>query len=153
RIKSVLRAGNGNAIPEPVHGTALGKPYLTCCEDFQSLIPQYLSSSLPPTRALLLQDHLMECALCWNLFEARSGKSRAAAQSPLRPPVQPVSISRRWKVATAIAACILIAAVLTQTSVIRNFMWPADVNATVEAANGKVYRIMGSTIQQIGHGR
>ena len=122
RIKSVLQAGNGNAIPEPVHVTAPGKPYLTCCEDFQSLIPQYLSSSLPPTRALLLQDHLMECAVCWNLFEAGSGKSRISARSVGRRPVQPMWISRGWKAAAAIAACVLVAAVLTQTSVIRNFM-------------------------------
>jgi FecR-like protein/putative zinc finger protein len=153
RIKSVLQAGNGNVTPVPVHGTASGKLYLTCCEDFQSLIPHYLSSSLPPTRALLLQDHLMECAVCWNLFEAGSEKSRTAAPGTVRPQVQSVSISRGWKVAAAIAACILVAAVLTQTSVIRNFMWPADVNATVEAANGKVYRITPSTIQQIGRGR
>jgi hypothetical protein len=153
RVKSVLQTENANFIPEPALRPALSKPYLTCCEDFQSLIPEYLSSRLAPSRAMLLQDHLMECATCWNVFETGAGKSRPAPQRPVDP-VQFVPVAWKWKAVAAIAACILImVAVLTQTSLIRNFMWPVDVDATVEAASGNVYRIMGSNVQQIAGGR
>jgi hypothetical protein len=153
RVKSVLQTANANFIPEPALRPSFSKPYLTCCEDFRSLIPEYLSSRLAPARALLLQDHLMECATCWNVFEAGAGKSLPAAQRSASP-APSVSVAWKWKAAAAIAVCLLIMAVVfTQTSLIRNFMWPSDVNATVEAANGNVYRIMGSNIQQIARGR
>src|SRR5215471_18699989 len=153
RVKSALETGNAHFIPEPALHPALSKPYLTCCEDFQSLIPEYLSSRLAPSRAMLLQDHLMECATCWNVFEAGGGKSRLAPQRSVDP-VQSVPAAWKWKAVAAIAVGFLImVSVLTQTSLIRNFMWPSDVNATVEAANGNVYRIMGSNIQQIAPGR
>src|SRR5689334_14134039 len=115
RVKSVLQTGNANAVGEPLAGPSTGKPYLTCCEDFQSLIPEYLSSSLASSRELLLQDHLMECATCWNVFEGGAGKSRVAAGKSVSP-AQSISSSKVWVAAAAIAACILLAAVLTQTS-------------------------------------
>src|SRR5262249_35914409 len=80
RVKSVLQTANANFIQESALRPSFSKPYLTCCEDFRSLIPEYLSSRLAPSRALLLQDHLMECATCWNVFEAGAGKSLPAAQ-------------------------------------------------------------------------
>src|SRR5215467_4216051 len=123
RVKSALQTENANFIPEPALRPSLSKPYLTCCEDFQSLIPEYLSSRLASSRAMLLQDHLMECATCWNVFEAGAGKSRTAPQRPVD--LRFVPVAWKWKAAAAIAVCSLImVAVLTQTSLIRNFMWP-----------------------------
>ncbi len=141
RVKSALSAEQGKVVPHP-SASAVHKAYLTGCEDFQSLIPEYLSSRLTPSRTLLLQDHLMECAVCWKLFEGGAAKSRPRALQGTASPRKLTPSFRSWRAAAAIAACILVGIVVSRTSLIRNFMWPIDVNARLQTVNGKVYRVL-----------
>src|SRR5258708_20230837 len=73
------------------------------CDDFQKLIPEYMSGTLSPARSLLFEDHTHECIPCPKaLKEARYGVA------PLtRPRAPPISVSQppvvRWATpATAI---------------------------------------------------
>src|SRR5262249_58730074 len=75
------------AVPIPAAGPLKG------CEDFQAQIPAFLAGTLPPARALLVEDHTRSCIACRRaLKEARSGEKAVAA------PVQPASrISPRFR--------------------------------------------------------
>jgi hypothetical protein len=152
RVKSALTADMVEEVPSILAATAVEKPYLTCCEDFVSLIPDYLASRLTPSRTLLLQDHLMECAVCWKVFEAGHSTSKPSAVQPAAKLSRVKPATRFWKIAAA-AACLLIAIAVARTSVIRNFVWPIDVSANVESADGKVYSVVWNQIQPLKRGQ
>src|SRR5258708_34542078 len=62
---------------------------LRSCEDFQTLIPEYLGRNLPEARRLLFEDHVHQCVACRHAVEqARNGE--------LQPVWQPV-----WRTTTA----------------------------------------------------
>src|SRR5690348_8991864 len=50
------------------------------CEDVRALLPQYRAGQLAPARALLVESHLHECAVCRR--EAESGKRERKALAP-----------------------------------------------------------------------
>src|ERR1051325_3893663 len=47
------------------------------CEDVRALLPQYRGGKVAPARALLVESHLHECAVCRR--EAESGKRERSA--------------------------------------------------------------------------
>ncbi len=105
------------------------------CADFQSLIPAYLAGKLSEARSLLLVDHTHECIPCRRAMnEARRPAIRPAAAKPSRFTMQPVM---RW----AIAAALVIGIGLLAIPFAQRF-WPfGEFDATVQAAEGKVYQI------------
>src|SRR4029079_16455845 len=72
------------------------------CNDFQSLIPAYISGNLSEARSLLLVDHTHECIPCRKAMkEARV--RRAGTQTPAkanRSTLRPVIL--RWGIAAAL---------------------------------------------------
>ena len=125
----------------PIHG----------CRDFQSLIPAYLRGELSEARALLLEDHTHECVPCRRAMkEARSGRvapsSRQTARSR-RPFLQPVVL--RW----GIAAALVIGLGLLAVPLVQRYLPFGPLEATVQAAEGGVYRIDDTQSAPLGAGQ
>jgi hypothetical protein len=118
------------------------------CSDFQTLIPAYLSRSLTPARALLLEDHTRECVACRRILQqARGGKLEAA----IRPSAE--SRKRVPVMAWALAATLVVGVAAGITGA-RYGLLPGQqsVRATVAAVEGRVYRIsaLGSSLVEAG---
>ena len=73
------------------------------CDDMRPLLDAYRAGTLPVTRALLLEAHLRECALCYRRL--RSGSSAvnwsAPKVMPVRPKVRPLALA--WSMAASLA--------------------------------------------------
>jgi hypothetical protein len=122
------------------------------CSDFQSLMPAYLRGELQSARALLLKDHTHECIPCRRALKlASEGKAATVETSQPRvqstvPMIQPV-----WK--WAIAASLIAGITLLALPLIQRYLpFGNSVHATVQAANGPVYRVSDSDLRAIGVG-
>src|SRR5207253_6932107 len=69
RVLQNLQSEYNKVVPHP------SIDRIQSCEDFRSLIPAYLSSSLTPSRKLLFEDHMHECVLCRKALQ-HVGKSQ-----------------------------------------------------------------------------
>ncbi|MBI4470166.1 MAG: FecR domain-containing protein [Acidobacteria bacterium] len=113
------------------------------CGDFQALIPSYLNGHLSSARAMLLEDHTLECVPCRKaLKEARSGHAVSEAESrPARPR------SRVWgsPVLRWGLAAVLIAGFGTLGTVfLQKYLRSGEpIQAVVQAADGTVFRVSG----------
>src|SRR5262245_28258549 len=52
------------------------------CAGFQALIPSYVARSLPPARALLLEDHVRDCVPCRAALDSVRGGRPVAKVVP-----------------------------------------------------------------------
>ena len=111
------------------------------CEDYQALIPAFLSGSLAPSRALLLEEHSRTCVPCRRaLSAARSGEPAERAHRPAR------SVSwGRWAAAAALA----VLAVGTGF-VVWNAGPPLPYGAVVESVGAGLYRT--ATVERLEPG-
>ena len=111
---------------------------ISSCDDFQSLIPAYLTGSLSEARSLLLVDHTHECIPCRKAMkDARTRRVAPAkkATATRRYSIQPVVL--RW----GIAAALVIGAGLVALPFLQRIVPVGDLDATVQAAEGQVYQI------------
>jgi hypothetical protein len=120
------------------------------CADFQALIPAYLKKELSDARAMLLEDHTQECIPCRKALKtARNGGLQAVGT------IQPVKNLARtttvpvWK--WAIAATLMVGLALVAYNVYRRLS-VVDARATVQAANGAVYRVTDTESRAIAVG-
>ena len=112
------------------------------CDDFQSLIPAYLTGSLSEARSLLLVDHTHECIPCRKAmkdarsrYENRMAPTRKAVAAR-RYSIQPVVL--RW----GIAAALVIGLGLVALPFIQRWSpLGGNLEATVQAAEGQVFQI------------
>ncbi|HVN03157.1 MAG TPA: FecR domain-containing protein, partial [Bryobacteraceae bacterium] len=119
-----------------VHANLAQHATLHTCEDFQALMPAYRAGTLSPARALLLKDHTHECVAC---YKALKNTTQAPSTQHLAPrAVRPVW---RW----AIAAALVAAAGLSYYT-FGDRLRPAYTGpeATVESADGLIYRVSGT---------
>jgi len=120
------------------------------CEDFRSLIPAYLTSSLTPARRLLFEDHIRECVGCRKALEiAKRGSAQVSAGR--------ISVVRRiqpghLKWALPVAA-MLVVAVAAQTGPVRDWLWPIDVHATVQVVDGGLFSVSGQDVRTVKAGQ
>ncbi|HZH31789.1 MAG TPA: FecR domain-containing protein [Pyrinomonadaceae bacterium] len=122
--------------------TAVASEYINNCGDFQTLIPSYLRRELSPARALLLEDHTQECIPCRKaLKEARTGRTAAAARATLNQPARSAQTNFtawRWAVAASVLVAVAVGALFFSN---RFSDTGAALAATVESANGALYRV------------
>lgn len=110
--------------------------HIRSCDDFQKLIPEYLSGSLSPARSLLFEDHTHECIPCRKaLKERRYG----VAAVPVRPAASRMSASRRTVVRWAIAATLIIG--VSILSYDRFFRVGDAFHMVVHAMDGQAYLV------------
>ncbi|MDT4952996.1 MAG: hypothetical protein QOJ02_1134 [Acidobacteriota bacterium] len=122
------------------------------CADFQALIPAYLRKELSGGRAMLLEDHTQECIPCRRALKlARSGGAQSvSAIQPDKKLARTTTTTQMpvWK--WAIAATLVVGLALVAFNVYRRI--GGDARATVQAANGAVYRVTDAESRAIGIG-
>lgn len=109
------------------------------CDDYQALIPAYLTNSLPQARRLLFEEHTRECVPCRRALKAgREGRPLEAprAAAPQRPARRTYSFAR-WAIAAA-----LVAAIGVSQYLIREVMpFGSHQSATIHSAEGELFRV------------
>lgn len=110
------------------------------CADVLRLLPDFQSKRLAPARAMLVADHLRECATC--RVHAKAGENDQSvlpwrAESVLRP--------RHWSFGQyALAASIVIAAFLGVAIGRSGVLSPSGYRASLESVDGALYRVDAS---------
>jgi ferric-dicitrate binding protein FerR (iron transport regulator) len=117
------------------------------CEDFQSLIPAYLAGSLPPARALLVEDHTRSCIACRRaLRDARKGEAPATAAVA---PAAKMSPGIRRGLLTSLAAVLLFGLGLGMVYLFQQMPWSGAPQARVESIEGSLYSVAGADIRPV----
>lgn len=107
------------------------------CADVLRLLPDFQSKRLGPARAMLVADHLRECATC--RVHANAGDRDQSvlpwrADSVLRP--------HRWSFGQyALAASLVIAALVGITIGRSDLLAPSGYRASLESVDGALYRV------------
>ncbi|MGH9943615.1 MAG: FecR domain-containing protein [Pyrinomonadaceae bacterium] len=123
------------------------------CEDFQSLIPSYLRGQLTPARALLFEDHTLECIPCRKALKlARTGALQPAKRAA-RPSLGRTSNWQqtpvwRWSIAAALTLCVGLTAFVFSD----RFYNTNAVAATLDSASGPVYQVSDADNRQLAAG-
>jgi hypothetical protein len=110
------------------------------CEDVLRLLSDYQAKRLAPARAMLVADHLRECAAC--RVHAKAGERDQSvlpwrADSVLRP--------HRWSFGQyALAASLVIAAVVGITIGRSDLLAPSGYRASLQSVDGALYRVDAS---------
>ncbi|HEY3042114.1 MAG TPA: FecR domain-containing protein [Pyrinomonadaceae bacterium] len=124
--------------------------HIESCADFQTLIPAYLTGALSEARSLLLVDHTHECIPCRKAMKDARARRMAPAKKIVakrRYSIQPVVL--RW----GIAAALIIGVGLIALPFIQRYApLGADLEATVQAAEGQVFQIADTRSTPISSG-
>lgn len=147
--KIVAQAGERvwKAIVETSPVAEANRDILRNCEDFQSLIPGYLTGELAPARVLLLEDHLHSCVACRNAVEqTRHGERQQVWRLENRR-----STAKPWRWAMGAVGA---AAVLAVAFAFSNGLLPGQhpVRAEVQAVDGALYAVNGAEVHVIPAG-
>lgn len=111
------------------------------CEDFRSLIPDYITNTLPLGRRLLLEDHARECAACRKILysEPQPQPVNKLTELPQRRMTRP-----KWM---AIAASATVAVIAGQWAYEQFAPASGGSRMTVQTADGGVYRLQNGVLQ------
>jgi FecR protein/Putative zinc-finger len=120
---------------------------LRTCEDFQALIPGYLTKQLATARASLFEDHVHACVACRHALEhARHGELQKVWRvEPKRRPV----LAWGWLMgAAAVVAAIFAVIAFTDG------MFPGQhlIRASVQSVDGSLYSGSGANMRLIPAG-
>src|SRR5438270_3568341 len=120
-----------------VEGTLAPMNRIEGCADVLSLLPDFKTHKLASARAMLVADHLRECAAC--RVHANIDK-RADSILPWR--LDSVMRPQRWSVGQyALAASLVIAAVLGVAIGRSGLLTPSGYRASLESVQGTIYRV------------
>ncbi len=133
----------------------IGARTLRTCDDFQALIPGYLSKELAPARAMLFEDHMHACVACRHAVErARDGELQPSVRLESRRPLavsgSPVR-SKAWGWGMALAGVAAVAAFVVAFNL---GMLPGQhtVRASVQTIDGSLYAGSGAEMRLIPAG-
>ena len=120
---------------------------LRTCDDFQSLVPDYVAKQLAPARAMLFEDHVHACVACRHALErARDGDRQQVWKLE---PKRSRTLGWRWGMAAAaVAAVALVAFAFT------NGLLPGQhiVRAEVQTVDGALYAVSGNDVRLVPAG-
>jgi hypothetical protein len=121
------------------------------CEDVQSHLAAYRRSGLTAPRALLVRNHLAECARCREVYNRRGTLRLATApwQRAAESNFVPRWEGKRAFAVLAAAVVLCVVAVMLRTAF---FGVPAGQRATVQVVSGALYRLEGSRAEQLAPG-
>jgi ferric-dicitrate binding protein FerR (iron transport regulator) len=110
------------------------------CADVQALLPALRQGTLPAPRALLVEDHLRECAPCRATFRQPGGvRLSVLPWRPAAPTASPAPRSwRRPALAAAAAAAIALSGLAVQQVF---FGVPSGSRASVQSVSGVLQRV------------
>ncbi len=133
------------------------------CDDFQSLMPDYIGGKLSTARKLLLEDHSNECIPCRQELKAQRTQAAAKSATFIAPRHTPSAKAKRsavarrfsntsiarWSVAAGVAICLGLAGMFAYE---RLDLSGRTLAATVDNANGEVYVVSDSQTRQLAPG-
>ncbi len=126
------------------------------CADVRALLPALRHGELPAGRALLVEDHLRECAECRSVLREPDGPrlavlpwrpSAAAAPAATVARQQPRRVGR-----LAIAAVVVLAAVAGSWAARQRLAVPAGSRATVQSVSGTLHRLHAGASEALAPG-
>jgi ferric-dicitrate binding protein FerR (iron transport regulator) len=121
------------------------------CADVQALLPAYRRGALQSARAVLVQDHLRECATCRASYR-QPGVPRLALL-PWRPATPELPSQRRDGLRWALAASVLLALGLAAFAARQAyFAAPTGSRASVQSLRGALQRVDGGGTTALGPG-
>ncbi|MDT7602371.1 MAG: hypothetical protein QOF61_368 [Acidobacteriota bacterium] len=122
------------------------------CADYQSLIPAYLRGELKPARRLLLEDHTHECVPCRKALKDARGGGRAVAVRATRKPARSTwTMTPAWRM--ALAASIVAVLGFAGYFVVQHYdIGTTTLAATLESANGAIYKVTGTGVTVVAPG-
>lgn len=120
------------------------------CTDVRLLLPARAARKLSASRALLVEDHLRECAACRNY--AHTGSAQPLAWEMPKPKLAKL-IGQPWGGPRfAMAAAALVVLVGASLLVASYLQTPSGPRATLQSANGAIYRVTASGTEPIQAG-
>ena len=120
------------------------------CEDIRALLPAYFEKKLPDSRALVVKNHLHECAVC---RQHAYGLSDAGQTVLSWKPTTPTR--RAWSFGLpqfAMAALVLVVGLASYFTYNRYYGSPAGDRAQLMSAEGPVYAISDSGERELKPG-
>ena len=122
------------------------------CADVQALLSAHRRGALPPRRALLVEDHLRECAVCRAVW--RHPHASRLAVLPWRRPAAAARTPGHRVRHYAIAASALVATVLAGIAVRQAFFAPPPGSrASVQSVSGTLHRVAGQQTVALAAGQ
>lgn len=111
------------------------------CEEFQSLIPDYLAGNLSAARRMLLEDHVQSCLVC------RKALTAARTDQVSRPHEVPEYSVHRWLRWGSLAAGLVLALLLVQVAAWNGLVpgYSPSV-ATLESSQGSIFVVSNKSV-------
>jgi FecR protein/Putative zinc-finger len=153
QVDEQVIAQSGKRVWSAISGPSAASMHkLRSCEDFQSLIPEYLGESLPEARRMLLEDHVHQCVACRHAVE----QARVSELQPVwRPQISLSAAAERsfpvWQWAMGVvAAAVVVAGGLALVN--GNFPGQNVVRASVQNVDGSLYAVSDDQVRVIPAG-
>ncbi len=120
------------------------------CNDFQSLIPAYLSGQLTSARVMLFEDHTRECFACRKELKAARTGTATQEKVAVAAPKQSWFSFKQPAFRFAFAAVLVLTLGLGSWPILERIINSLKVfNAVVLASNGALYRVDNAQNQLI----